>query len=176
MFRRSRYARQLGPALAAPLLGLLVAECNPYLCNSETRFLDAQASLAEVGDPATTRGSFTLSLAEWRGGTATNSVSYGFQTPRAAEDVALVEIRTGATLGGELIFRLPTWGDPPWTPSGLAPQVYPGPLMFADFLEAVRAGEAHVEVTFRGDSVPGLVGPLVETSYRDWSGKDLYCS
>jgi hypothetical protein len=161
----------------APLLGVLAAGCNPYRCNSESRFLDAQAALVALdGDTATADGWFALGLAEWRGGTTTNSVSYSFQTPRVAEDVALVEIRTGPTAGGELIYRLPTWGDPPWTPSGLAPQIYPGPLAFADFLARVRAGEAHVEVTFRGDSVPELVGPLVETSYRDWSGTDLYCS
>jgi hypothetical protein len=156
---------------------MLAAACNPYRCNSESRFLEAQASLTAIaGDTTAARGWFAVTLAEWRGGTTTNSVSYSFQTPRAAEDVALVEIRTGVTVGGDLIYRLPTWDDPPWTPSGLAPQVYAGPLAFADFLEMVRAGQTHVEVTFRGDSAPGLVGPLVETGYTDWSGKDLSCS
>jgi hypothetical protein len=174
---RRRHPHPPGLVLFASLLSLLVADCNPYLCNTESRFLDAQAVLAEIpGDTTGPHGFFALTLAEWRGGTATNSVSYSFQTPRPPEDVAIVEIRRGTARGGELIFRLPTWDDPPWTPSGLAPQSYSGPLAFADFLEAVRAGDAHVEVTFHGDSVPALIGPLLETSYRDWSGKDLYCS
>jgi hypothetical protein len=173
-----RTRRRFRPGLLVPLLLAGGAGCrNPYLCTSETRFLDAQATLAAIGgDTAAADGWFTLSLAEWRGGTTTNSVSYSFQTPRAAEDVAIVEIRAGPTLGGDLLYRLPTWDNPPWTPSGLAPQVYSGPFPFADFLEMVRGGEAHVEVTLRGDSAPTLVGPLVETRYVDWSGTDLYCS
>jgi hypothetical protein len=172
--RESR--RRFRHELLAPLLLVFGAGCrNPYLCTSETRYLDAEASLTGVaGDTA--RGWFALSLAEWRGGVATNSVSYSFQTPRTAEEVLVVEIRTGVTVGGDLIYRLPTWGDPPWTPSGLAPQIYAGPLPFADFLGLVRAGQAHIEVTFRGESAPRLVGALVETRYVDWNGKDLYCS
>jgi hypothetical protein len=169
--------RWLGPALLGPLLLVSGAACrDPGLCTSETRFLDAQATLGGAADTTPAHGWFALSLAEWRGGTTTNSVSYGFQTSRAPEDVALVEIRTGAARGGDLLYRLPTWDDPPWTPSGLAPQVYVGPIPFADFLDLIRAGGAHVEVTFRGDAAPSLVGPLVETRYVDWGGSDLYCS
>lgn len=177
MSGRGMRRRWLGPALLAPLLLVWGAGCrDPGLCTSETRFLDAQATLGETGDTTAADGWFALSLAEWRGGTTTNSVSYGFQTSRAPEDVALVEIKSGAALGGDLLYRLPTWDNPPWTPSGLAPQVYVGPIPFADFLELIRAGGAHVEVTFRGDAAPSLVGPLVETRYVDWHGANLYCS
>jgi len=172
------HERRFHPWLFLSLLIVLGAGCrNPGLCTSETRYLDAGATLHEiVGSAPVDTGWFALSLAEWRGALTSNSVSYSFQTSRAAEDVAVVEIRMGGTVGGELIFRLPTWNDPPWTPSGLAPQVYSGPLAFADFLETVRAAQAHVEVTFRGDSTPALVGPLAATRYIDWGGKDLYCS
>ena len=84
---------------------------------------------------------------------------------------ASAQIRNLATLGGNLLFRLPTWDNPPWTPSGLAPQVYSGPVAFADFLETVRGGEAHVEVTFRGDMTVELIKHSASDADVIWAAR-----
>jgi len=159
--------------LALPLLG-----CDPYGCTSETRFLDLQATLTPEGrDTADAQGWIGFTLGQWRGGVSTSSVSWSYQTQRPNEDVADITIRADSIgPGGDLMYRLTTWGDPPWVPSGLAPQSYVGPLDFTDFFDRLHAADGHVEVIYRGDSVPALLGRLRVTDFQDWSGKDASCS
>jgi len=159
--------------LAAPLLA-----CDPYGCTSESRFLDLQAALTFDGNDTTgTQGWLAFTVGQWRGSITTSSVSWSYETPRAREDVAEITLRADALgPGGELLYRLTTWGDPPWVPSGLAPQSYVGPLTVTAFFDRLHAGDTHVEVLYRGDSVPALLGRLRVVDFQDWHGKDLSCS
>ena len=164
-------------ALLALILGP-VLNCDPYGCTSETRFLDLQAALTPDGrDTTNMLGWFALGVGQWRGGLTESSVSWSYQTPRPPEEVAEITVRGDSTgPGGDLLYRLTTWGDPPWVPSGLAPQSYDGPLDITTFFDRLRTGDAHVEVIYRGDSAPALLGRLRVTGFQDWHGKDLSCS
>jgi hypothetical protein len=162
----------------ATLIALPLAGCDPYGCTSETRFLELQATLArDGGDTANTQGWIGFTLGQWRGGVSQSSISWSYQTPRPNEDVADITIREDSLgPGGDLMYRLTTWGEPPWVPSGLAPQSYVGPLDFTEFFDRLHAGDGHVEVIYRGDSLPALLGRLRVTDFRDWSGRDASCS
>lgn len=165
-------------SFAAVLLAAPLSACDPYGCTAESRFLNLQAALTPDGrDTIGIQGWFALTVGQWRGSTTTSSISWSYETPRPREDVADITLRADSVgPGGELLYRLTTWGDPPWVPSGLAPQSYVGPLTVTEFFDRLHIGDTHVEVIYRGDSIPALLGRLRVTDFQDWHGKDLSCS
>jgi hypothetical protein len=157
-------------SLLVPVLAVATAGCifDPYHCTTQSRFLDAGATLTSPDLVDT--GSVAVGFLQNRGGDTQQSLSWFIRGPTHS-DVTAVQIRRGGPgETGEILYTFTNgYVGPDDVITQSSPQLWSGAIDYEELFALIRSGGVYVEVQTVDQPAGALRGQLFVTNERDWA-------